>query len=458
MCGLFGAIGKYDTGVVKGLAILNESRGKQSAGLFNGKESCKRASTATVMLREDVDDVMFGTTIICGHTRFATMGGVTTENAHPFRVGNIVGAHNGVLFNEAKIAKENGLTYTVDSEVIFQMLAKGGIKTLKDIRGSMAIWWWDKSDPSAVRLCRNSGNPLHFVKTDKAIYFSSESDHLSVMLGKNAKVEKIDEDKLYRITPDLEIHTKEIEVGEAYTSVVTSPTISHPREDGWRWIQGIWVLDASLSTRGKSTEFNGNYEYYHGGDTVSDVVRDNGPFYRCWGCLRTLNEQYDVMQYGRSDDKACNYCGFDLKSAEFLPPVDWEGVCGCDSSTCDICYAADEYEAAVLLEDERKEEEEQERAELMAKDFADDLNGDDAPEACETCGIVGCAGCLEQEGNAFTACKRHGVVGCVVCKEQKDTDITQEIIVGDDKPMFQPNLYQRLTQGVRSIANANLDI
>ena len=34
-----------------------------------------------------------------GHTRFATEGAIVKSNAHPFRVGDVVGTHNGCVYN-----------------------------------------------------------------------------------------------------------------------------------------------------------------------------------------------------------------------------------------------------------------------------------------------------------------------------------------------------------------------
>src|SRR5271166_1879661 len=37
--------------------------------------------------------------LIFGHSRFATQGAITLSNSHPFKIGRIIGAHNGVIYN-----------------------------------------------------------------------------------------------------------------------------------------------------------------------------------------------------------------------------------------------------------------------------------------------------------------------------------------------------------------------
>ncbi len=57
------------------------------------------------------------------HTRFATSGPITRANAHPFRIGGIVGAHNGMVSNHDRLNRSYGRACAVDSMHLFHHLA-----------------------------------------------------------------------------------------------------------------------------------------------------------------------------------------------------------------------------------------------------------------------------------------------------------------------------------------------
>lgn len=94
-----------------------------------------------------------GNTNLIGHTRFATVGSKIKANAHPFVVGNIVGAHNGGIFNHKEIAeKYKRKDYDVDSIHLIAHIAEG--KDCKELEGYGTVTWYDMSDPGAIYLCR----------------------------------------------------------------------------------------------------------------------------------------------------------------------------------------------------------------------------------------------------------------------------------------------------------------
>ena len=129
MCGIVGYTGRDQAApiLLEGLARL-EYRGYDSAGIavLDGHELAveKRAGKLGV-LRQAVDGALpHGRTGI-GHTRWATHGGVTDQNAHPHLDcdGEVVVIHNGIIENFAALksdllAQGHRFASETDTEVI----------------------------------------------------------------------------------------------------------------------------------------------------------------------------------------------------------------------------------------------------------------------------------------------------------------------------------------------------
>ncbi len=133
MCGIVGFIGKENISkdIFNGLLGL-EYRGYDSAGIAvinDGKIKCEKVSGRVCELREAVKG-LFGKVGI-GHTRWATHGAATAENAHPHISydGRFALVHNGIIENCAELKSELkrvGIEFKseTDSEVIVQLIAK----------------------------------------------------------------------------------------------------------------------------------------------------------------------------------------------------------------------------------------------------------------------------------------------------------------------------------------------
>jgi glucosamine--fructose-6-phosphate aminotransferase (isomerizing) len=131
MCGIIGYIGKKNAVpvVLEGLKRL-EYRGYDSAGIafFSDKgievRRCRGKIKALTSLLES-ENPFSHTTI--GHTRWATHGRPSDENAHPHRSNGVVLVHNGIIENYLPLKKkliENGYQFTseTDTEVLCHLI------------------------------------------------------------------------------------------------------------------------------------------------------------------------------------------------------------------------------------------------------------------------------------------------------------------------------------------------
>src|SRR5574339_625121 len=104
MCGIVGYVGPHNATpiILNGLKRL-EYRGYDSAGIAvierNGEIALRRDVGKLDNLMGRVQDHPITGSIGIGHTRWATHGEPSEQNAHPHRAGRIVVIHNGIIEN-----------------------------------------------------------------------------------------------------------------------------------------------------------------------------------------------------------------------------------------------------------------------------------------------------------------------------------------------------------------------
>ena len=133
MCGIVGIVGREDVAdrLLDGLKRL-EYRGYDSAGIATAADggiqrrraSGKLANLARVLAAEPLP----GSTGIA-HTRWATHGGPTTENAHPHATDHVAVVHNGIIENfkplrDELIARGRTFTSQTDTEVVAHLVSE----------------------------------------------------------------------------------------------------------------------------------------------------------------------------------------------------------------------------------------------------------------------------------------------------------------------------------------------
>ena len=179
MCGIIGYIGPKPVVqvIIDGLRRL-EYRGYDSAGIavVNGAQLDLRRSPGKLANLESVirESPLTGTYGI-GHTRWATHGRPTEENAHPHRdcTGRIVVVHNGIIENYLDLKKElqrQGHTFVTetDTEIVAHLVEResrgDGLeqavrRALKLMRGHYALVLISADDPNKIVTAR-SGPPI----------------------------------------------------------------------------------------------------------------------------------------------------------------------------------------------------------------------------------------------------------------------------------------------------------
>ena len=157
MCGIVGYVGKRPALpiLLDGLRRL-EYRGYDSAGvaILDGGEIAVRRSVGKIAaLEAAIGPAGSPARIGIGHTRWATHGRPTEQNAHPHRSGPFVVVHNGIIENHLALKKRlQGRGYAFSSETDTEVVAvllhshyRGGdarralARTLAEIEGSYAL-------------------------------------------------------------------------------------------------------------------------------------------------------------------------------------------------------------------------------------------------------------------------------------------------------------------------------
>lgn len=178
MCGIVGVVGNTNATdiLIQGLEKL-EYRGYDSAGIFvlGGAENHLVKAVGRIAELSAKTAGVEGTTGI-GHTRWATHGKPTEDNAHPHRseTERFVLVHNGVIENYLEIKEEylagHHFKGQTDTEIAVHLIGKfaeeDGLsvleafkKALHIIRGSYAFALVDSQDPEVIYVAKNK-SPL----------------------------------------------------------------------------------------------------------------------------------------------------------------------------------------------------------------------------------------------------------------------------------------------------------
>jgi len=214
MCGIVGYIGGQNAApiLLEGLFRL-EYRGYDSAGIAvvtpRGSQVCKRIGRVRD-LEAALPRRMAGKAGI-GHTRWATHGAVTQENAHPqvSEDGRISVVHNGIIDNamdlrEVLIGKGETFSSETDTEVVAHLIARSDAACLEDavldalgqISGTYAFAVTDAGHPDRIVVARN-GSPLILGVGEREMFVASD---LSALVRHTTSVVRLDDGELASVT------------------------------------------------------------------------------------------------------------------------------------------------------------------------------------------------------------------------------------------------------------------
>jgi glucosamine--fructose-6-phosphate aminotransferase (isomerizing) len=193
MCGIIGYIGSKPVVPVllDGLRRM-EYRGYDSAGValvspegIALRRSAGKLANLELAIREEPVDGLYGV----GHTRWATHGRPTEENAHPHRdcTGRIVVVHNGIIENYLELKQElqkqgHQFKTETDTEIVAHLVERemrdDGLeqavrRALKVMRGMFAIVLVSVEDPEKIVAVRN-GPPIVVGLGDKEFFVASD--------------------------------------------------------------------------------------------------------------------------------------------------------------------------------------------------------------------------------------------------------------------------------------------
>lgn len=224
MCGIIGYSGPLEAKkiLLDGLSGL-EYRGYDSAGIALCMEDSRIQVLKNVgkvnNLKELCDSSANGSAHSgIGHTRWATHGGVTNENAHPHRAGRVTLIHNGIIENYHQLTQEyhlqEKLVSQTDSEVaawVLDALYDGdplmAIRSLMQVvEGSYGFCIMFDDQPGSIYALR-SVSPLVAAYTHAGAMVASD---LTALIPYTRQYFVVPEQHIVRLTP-YKVHTYELD-------------------------------------------------------------------------------------------------------------------------------------------------------------------------------------------------------------------------------------------------------
>ena len=242
MCGIIGYVGEKRFSIdviIDGLKHL-EYRGYDSAGIAYVKDNnvviereVGRISNLESVLKKDTSHIGIG------HTRWATHGKPTKENAHPHKVGNITLVHNGIIDNFMELKStlmSEGYTFKSDTDTevaaaYIDSLYKENNDMIKSLSicvnkflGSYAFGIINELETDVLYALRKDspliigvGENENFIASDVPSILKYTNKYIDI---ENDEIVKITKDKVIVYDKNYNIINKEISVFEGDANLV----------------------------------------------------------------------------------------------------------------------------------------------------------------------------------------------------------------------------------------------
>lgn len=207
MCGIVGVVGRSEAAplLLGGLQRL-EYRGYDSAGiatLVGGRIERRRAKGKLKHLVAELQTHPLSGTTGIGHTRWATHGAPTTDNAHPHATDRVAVVHNGIIENHSTLraeleAKGQSFCTETDTEVVAQLIdhllqqgadpLKAAAEAFKRFEGAYALALIFAGYPDLI-IGAQRGAPLAVGYGTEEMYLGSDALALAPLTREIAYLE-----------------------------------------------------------------------------------------------------------------------------------------------------------------------------------------------------------------------------------------------------------------------------
>ncbi len=228
MCGIVGVLGNHEAAplLVEALKRL-EYRGYDSAGIATvdmGELDRRRAVGKLVNLSDLlVHNPLRGKSGI-GHTRWATHGAPTIDNAHPHKAGPVAIVHNGIIENFRELRQELsevGISFVTETDtetvvLLTQKYMEDGLppidaarKTLSRLDGAFALAFLFEGEEDLIVAARK-GSPLAIGHGDGEMFVGSDAIALAPLTDRITYLEEGDSAVLTRTSLEIRNEAGEI--------------------------------------------------------------------------------------------------------------------------------------------------------------------------------------------------------------------------------------------------------
>ena len=202
MCGIIGIIGQTEvTPVIYDALKRLEYRGYDSAGIAtinDDKIDRRRSQGKLINLEAELKQTPLKGNIGIGHTRWATHGAPTQQNAHPHKADSVMVVHNGIIENYLELKNtltSNGYVFSTetDTEVIAHLFSYhlaqaesikiAARKTFAMLEGAYAVALLIENE-DRMMIAARQGSPLVIGHGDNEMFVGSDAFSLAPMTNR----------------------------------------------------------------------------------------------------------------------------------------------------------------------------------------------------------------------------------------------------------------------------------